>query len=369
MYFPKFSFVVVSAIALMGAAAAPAQAARGRTFSIDAVELVKNGKEVDGDRKHSVARDGYTYYFASEKNKAAFEAEPARYEIQMGGACARMGPLSGGGSVDIYAVHDGRLYIFASPQCREGFLRAPEKQIDTEDPPVKADAAARKRGMELIELAVKAHGGAEAIDAAMSYRQTLEESKTSNGKRYDSRYTLTVAFPDRIRDESCWNRACSSYVVRGAKGAEYTHAGFDKPMAEAQVRALKRKANVNPLSILKARARPDFVAAKVDAGYGKDGAIERVAVSYDGMMRILGIDAKSGRIRTLSFKGRGGERNEIGTLLRTYGDYDTAGGITLPVSWTTAFNGGEPDAKPAKLTKVEVNADVTDKQFAVEPAK
>jgi hypothetical protein len=42
------------------------------------------------------------------------EAEPERFAVQMGGGCGRMGPLSGSCSPERFAVHDGRIDIFAS---------------------------------------------------------------------------------------------------------------------------------------------------------------------------------------------------------------------------------------------------------------
>ena len=334
------------ALAMICAAATPVIAAV-RIFKLDAVELVKNGKEVDGDKKHTVVRDGYTYHFASAENKAAFEADPTRFEVQMGGACARMGPLSGSGNPNLFAVHDGRLYVFASPQCKAGFLKAPEKLIEKDDPSVKGDAA--------------------AIDAAKSYRQIRETVVTQGGAKYDYKYTTTIAFPDRIHDEFCWNDNCSWQTVDGSKGADWTGSGFDRPLAASQVRAVKRKVNVNLLSILKTRGRAGFAAAKVGEEKVGDSKVERVGVSIDGWTWILGVDSVSGRVRTLEYTGRG-ERDMIGNIVLTFVDYETAGGLTLPVSWSTSFD-GKPGKEPIKLSKIEINAKIDDKLFAVDEPK
>src|SRR5215212_11103837 len=53
--------------------------------------MLSQGKEVQGDMKYKVTRGQFQYLFASAENKATFEKDPARYEIQLGGHCARMG--------------------------------------------------------------------------------------------------------------------------------------------------------------------------------------------------------------------------------------------------------------------------------------
>ena len=53
--------------------------------------MLSQGKEVQGDMKYKVTRGRFEYIFVSAENKATFEKEPSRYEIQLGGHCARMG--------------------------------------------------------------------------------------------------------------------------------------------------------------------------------------------------------------------------------------------------------------------------------------
>ena len=87
---------------------------------LDPVMLVQ-GKEAQGELKITITRGRFRYLFANEANKAAFEKDPARYEIQLGGACARMGaPVTG--IADLYTVHNGRIYIFGSEQCKKLFV-------------------------------------------------------------------------------------------------------------------------------------------------------------------------------------------------------------------------------------------------------
>src|SRR5262245_34140785 len=90
----------------------------GRTYAqrqqpLDALEgldpvLLTQGKEAQGEMDITVTRGQFRYMFANAANKAAFEQDPTRYEIQLNGACARMGaPVQG--NPDLYAAHNGRI--------------------------------------------------------------------------------------------------------------------------------------------------------------------------------------------------------------------------------------------------------------------
>ena len=85
----------------------------------------------------------------------------------------------------IYTVHAGRIYIFASEQCKAGFLKGPDKLLERDDSPPQGDDAAKKRGRELIELAVTAAGGAAKLDRLRTFRQAIEKREESGGKQYD----------------------------------------------------------------------------------------------------------------------------------------------------------------------------------------
>src|SRR4051812_6757638 len=82
-----------------------ASASRETVIPLEGLDpvMLSQGKEVQGDMKYTVTRGQFQYLFASAENKATFERDPARYEIQLDGHCARMGaPTSG--NPDLYAV-------------------------------------------------------------------------------------------------------------------------------------------------------------------------------------------------------------------------------------------------------------------------
>jgi putative intracellular protease/amidase/YHS domain-containing protein len=94
--------------------------------------LLARGREEPG-RGDLVERHGrYTYAFASGETRDEFRSHPERFAIQLDGACAMMaksGAGPGSGDPDRFLVHEGRIYIFASEMCREGFAHDPKSYL------------------------------------------------------------------------------------------------------------------------------------------------------------------------------------------------------------------------------------------------
>jgi YHS domain-containing protein len=90
--------------------------------------LMVQGKEVKGDPKISLKRGEYRYLFATAENKAQFEKEPKRYEIQLGGSC----PVVPGaeGNPDLFLVYKEKIYIFATEHCVNEFKANPKNYVD-----------------------------------------------------------------------------------------------------------------------------------------------------------------------------------------------------------------------------------------------
>ncbi len=340
-------------LGLVSAVSTAAAADSRTTLEVDAVELM-GGKEVKGDPALRVERNGYAYLFSSVDNKTLFEKSPEKYEIQLGGACARMGPLSGRGTCEIFAVHDSRVYIFASPQCRASFLKAPEKLLESDDPPVSGDDAARRRGMELVERMVAFSGGAARIDAVATFRQRADQAGVQNGQATRQTSAFLAAFPDRFRVEDTWNDSKWGHAVAAAAGFMFSSGEADQAMVAAQVRAARRSANHHLLVILKSRKRPDFAAAAL-GGETLDGvAAERVAVWFDGSATTLTVDARSGRVLRMTYIGRG-PRMAVGTLVKTITEWTTEEGIALPSAWTVGFEGETDTQRTTTLSAIEID--------------
>lgn len=90
--------------------------------------LLTQGKEAKGEESLSVTHNGFKYLFANAEDKAKFEKEPKRFEIQLSGEC----PVVPGaeGNPEIFTVYNERIYIFASDNCLANFKQDPKKYVN-----------------------------------------------------------------------------------------------------------------------------------------------------------------------------------------------------------------------------------------------
>jgi putative intracellular protease/amidase len=93
---------------------------------LDPVLLVE-GKEAKGQADIAVLREGFRYLFVDLANKAKFEKDPLRYEMQFKGHCAMM--PSARANPALFTVYKGKIYGFGSEGCQEAFARQPEKYV------------------------------------------------------------------------------------------------------------------------------------------------------------------------------------------------------------------------------------------------
>lgn len=79
----------------------------------DPVAFFSGHAPVKGDRRFESAYKGAIYRFASAEHKAAFDADPARYEPQFGGWCGYAASINKISPVDVnYAeIVEGRLVL------------------------------------------------------------------------------------------------------------------------------------------------------------------------------------------------------------------------------------------------------------------
>jgi YHS domain-containing protein len=106
--------------AAIAAPVAPVTAALALT-GLDPVMLV-DGREEMGKPEIVATNGAHRYQFVSEPNRARFGAEPARFSIQ-NSTCL----VVSGAAVDpkLFAVHDKRIYAFASSDCINQFRSRP----------------------------------------------------------------------------------------------------------------------------------------------------------------------------------------------------------------------------------------------------
>src|SRR5262245_52887189 len=133
--------------------------------------MLSQGKEVQGEMNITVTRGLFRYMFANAANRVAFEQDPARYEIQLGGHCARMGAPTTG-NPDLFTIYREHIYLFGSAECKKLFEAAPTRFFEPEHKSANPEATsdALRKGQTLIEQAVVAMGGARLLDGLSSYR-------------------------------------------------------------------------------------------------------------------------------------------------------------------------------------------------------
>lgn len=88
---------------------------------VDPVSYFTAGHPEEGKVEITSVYNGAVYRFASEDNKKAFDADPAKYAPQFGGFCAygmSLG-LKFDGDPELWKIVDGKLYLNLSPKVVE----------------------------------------------------------------------------------------------------------------------------------------------------------------------------------------------------------------------------------------------------------
>lgn len=340
---------------------------------LDPVMLVQ-GKEAQGDLKISLTRGKFQYLFASAENKASFEKDPARYEIQLEGACARMGaPVTG--NPDLYTVHQGRIYIFGSGECKKRFDAAPRDYLETPNeaaPKTVVTPEAARKATALIEAAVAAMGGASRIDGLISYQEKSTTTQTRRQGDIEIKNSLTVVFPDRIRFEQVmpdWNdpskvrqmtMVISSGEVFGIMG------NVARQLPDSARVGQEKEVNRKLISIL--RTRKSLRPSAVGSARVGETRVEQVAIEIDHTSYTLGIDPENGRIQSLSVRRRGPEGN-FGQFIQTFSDYRAVDGLTLPFKITGTFNSQPWKEQSPTVETIAVNRKIDPALFETPKVK
>ncbi|HZS08702.1 MAG TPA: YHS domain-containing protein [Blastocatellia bacterium] len=328
--------------------------------------LLAQGKEVQGELQIAVTRGQFKYLFATAENKVSFEQDPARYEIQLDGACARMGaPVTG--NPNLFTVYKGRVYIFGSDGCKKLFDAAPEKYLETAGgasakPPATPEAL--KKGEALIEKAVAAMGGAARLDGLTSYHEKSTAIQTRGRGDVEVKNDLLIVFPDRVRheqvmpdfrDQSVMMRPVTIITPGESFGVGGPRGVFQVPKAyrDAEEQAIRRR----PVSLLRARSHAGFKAVALGADKVGETTVEQVAVESEGGSCVLGIDPATGRILSLALRRRG-QQGEFGQFVQTFSDFRTVDGLTLPFKVTATFNGQPWKDQSATVEEIIINGKV-----------
>lgn len=344
------AFLVAWLLAVTAAhAGAPADLG---VFSLDVVALLEHGEELPGDAAHAVEHRHFTYLFATAESKAAFEAAPDRYAVRQGGACPRMGALSGVGRPDLWAVHDGSLYFCASEGCRRTFTGEPHLLLESDDPaPSGGDSV---RGAELAASVVAWIGGAEAIRTARAVEIVQRRKVESGDRTYDHTVSTLLVLPDAVRTVTQWDERVWTRAFRADAGFFQEPDGAVRLMDADQRAEMRRRLDRRLLVMLH-----HWLAGEAEAvALGADEAIsgDRLALRHGGVTLELVVDPASGEPLAARTGGWGGPRATVGQVEHRFTEWREAGGVRVPVAWESWFN-GQRDASADKSSEgVEVVA-------------
>lgn len=97
-------------------------------LGFDPVQYFLGDKARNGNPDHQANFAGKVWFFISAANRSAFEASPDTYIPVFGGhdPVAIASGIAVSGSPDIFALKDGKLYLFRRNENRDLFLGKPE---------------------------------------------------------------------------------------------------------------------------------------------------------------------------------------------------------------------------------------------------
>ncbi|HEX4947839.1 MAG TPA: hypothetical protein VFZ34_14300 [Blastocatellia bacterium] len=326
--------------------------------------MLSQGKETQGELQIAVTRGRFKYLFVNAENKAVFEKDPARYEIQLGGHCARMGaPVTG--NPNLFTVHQGRAYIFGSEDCKKQFEAAPGKYLEPERAkPVAATPDSLQKGQALIAKTVAAMGGAEKIDGLMSYHEKSTSWQRRQQGEVEVKHNLLLAYPDRLRhervmpdyrDPSVQMKQALIVTAGEAFGIGGPRGTF--PIREGDKAAEASEVQRKPLSLLRARREAGFQAIAMGTAMIGTTTVEQVALTGIGGEVVIGIEPTTGRLFSLTQQRRGPD-GSFGKFVQTFDDYRAVDGLLLPFKITATFDGQPWKEQSAQIEEIVINGKV-----------
>lgn len=295
----------------------------------DVVALIRDKTATKGVPPFSETRWGYRYYFASAENRSEFIANPDKYEVQLGGACGKMGELSGLGSPKINTVHEDRLYFFASEGCKKGFIADPSKRLERDIPVPRITETAAKLGEQNFARLVKWSGGEKAWNALPSHRQVFTEKLVLSSKPYDHLLRLSYGKPDQYHQSDAWNGSEYSHGIADGKGYFAKGETFERPMHPQQVRAAERERDLTYVNAIRAGLRGQVMVGTPQGD---------VTIYFNGVAVTFRTNVKTGAISAMSYIGRGSNA-DVGIVTKVLSKFTTFQKVKMPTSVDFIFNG------------------------------
>ncbi|MBX3119452.1 MAG: hypothetical protein KF784_10325 [Fimbriimonadaceae bacterium] len=331
----------------------------------DPVELCK-GHSVAGKADLTYKHGLYTYTFSNQKNLDLFKADPERWGVQIGGACGSMGPLSGRGDGTRFTVYDGRIWLFASLGCKASFERDPANHVDKPDVDLKPTAEEAKAAKAILDKAVEAHGGWQAISGIKSFVwETSSPYKTSDGKDAAHIRTYGMKHPGHFYSGSVWEGGGAWNWGTTSEGR--AHDGRDTfNLGGQELGYLQRDLIKQPIMLLRSSRDTTFRAKPVSiSSTGYNGTGDAVQVQMLGKTVTMILDPKTHRIiATISRDRASGPYTAV---TRAWSNYQKISGVEVPMTITVSYKGMQTDPAPRSYSSVRIN-DPLDEKLFVKPA-
>jgi len=316
------------------------------------------GEQLLGEEALRFDHGRYTYRFADAERLKVFRADPERYSIQRGGACARMGPLSNVGNPDYWAVYEGRIYIFSSRECHNGFLKDPDRYLEAAPELTPPSEPSRQKGAAWFARALEAHGGAARVDAAQALVLVFEEER----KGWINRVEHVVSRGGELRRHLTWKPVDGSESgfdttwVLNDESHVVEQEGRWPVTSRAALEDLRRFALREPLTLFWARDGADFLAAYGGAGTFRERAVENLLVRHAGLETTWHLDPESAEIVGLSWRGRAGSgvRREVEEVVT---ETVVVEGLSLPRDRTVFADGRQMQILSRPWSRVEVRTE------------
>lgn len=324
--------------------------------------LLVQGKDVLGKPELKVVRGRFAYLFSTPETKATFEKEPEKYEIQLNGACARMGSPTGGNPSDFY-VHNGRIYIFGSDECHKRFVAAPEKYLPRPVPPLPTGSSAVAAGRKLLDRAVAATGGASVVDGLTSLTEVASTSVPQRDGDVPATRTTIWRFPDSVRQElsaTVQGQARKQARVITPTAAFFASGDRAFPMGDFGRTETAPVLNRHLIPLLRARKDGKAAAAALGRATVAGIDVDQVRLKSRGNDVTLGIDPASGRVLTIAYMDRN-PGGEVGETILILSDYRTVNGLALPFAVKALFDGKPYSGQTVAVQSIKVNT-------AIDPA-
>ena len=306
---------------------------------LDPIDLI-NGVQIRGFDHYKYDYLRYRYLFSTKEHYNLFAQNPEKYAVQDGGACGKMGPLTGKGSPDRFAVINKKIYLFASDGCRTGFVNNPDPYFAQVPAPPRVSTENRRRAQALFTTVRKAHG-LNQNQTMPSVQWTVETPYKSNGE--DLIWYARETYVNEDTLASWWGdiKNPGFFLIKGQQNLEgkYNDAFAIAPSEQRELRASFLR---HPSGVLGGAA--SNVVALSEDGLG-------FVTSSHGITSTILLDPQTNRIATIKFTDH--YSGPVASVERRFSDYIAVNDIWLPKSTETKVNNGNWSPKTT-AAKIEV---------------